>query len=115
MPIIRRTGEHRQLWGTVNIENQDFVFGEQSHFFEGNKGTGTPLPWEGLTEEALENEDRIDELKKKYIYKKKKKKKQPTCPVPAANIAGPCPTICQSSRTLRHWKLPSTIARPKCN
>ena len=27
-----------------NIENQDFVFGEQGHFFEGNKGTGTPPP-----------------------------------------------------------------------
>ena len=30
-----------QFWGTGNIENQDFVFGEQGHFFEGNKGTGT--------------------------------------------------------------------------
>ena len=40
---IRGTGEHRQFWGTGNIENQDFVFGEQGHFFEGNNGTGTPL------------------------------------------------------------------------
>ena len=39
---IRGTGEHRQFWGTGNIENQDFVFGEQGLFLEGNKGTGTP-------------------------------------------------------------------------
>ena len=38
--------------------------------------------------------------------------KQPTYPAPAASTAGPCPTICQSSRTPRHWKLPSTIDRP---
>ena len=44
---IRGTGEHRQFWGTGNIENQDFVFGEQGHFFEGNKGTGTPPPHGG--------------------------------------------------------------------
>ena len=25
-----------------NTENQDFVFREQGHFFEGNKRTGTP-------------------------------------------------------------------------
>ena len=42
------------FWGTQailgagNIANQDFVFGEQGHFFEGNKGTplGGPLEWE---------------------------------------------------------------------
>ena len=64
-------------------------------------------------DEALEKEDRIDEMKKKTKTKtKKKKKKQPTCHALAASTAGPCPTICQSSRTPRHWKLPSTIARP---
>ena len=40
---IRGTGEHRQFWGMGKIENKDFVFGEQGHFFDGNKGTGTPL------------------------------------------------------------------------
>ena len=50
---IRGTEEHRQFWGTGNIENQDFVFGEQGNkaiFFEENKGTGNlPPPREGLT------------------------------------------------------------------
>ena len=45
---IRGTGEHRQFWGTGNIENQDFVFGEQGHFFEGNRYP----PWEGLRLQA---------------------------------------------------------------
>ena len=48
--------------------------------------------------EVLEKEDRIEELKKQQ-----------------KNTAHPCrtcPTICQSSRTPLHWKLPSTIARP---
>ena len=58
------------------------------------------------TDEALEKEDRIDEMKQNN------KKKQPIHPAPAASTAGPCPTICQSSRTPRHWKLPSTIALP---
>ena len=31
---------------------------------------------------------------------------------PAASTEGPCPTICKSSRTPRHWKLPSTISQP---
>ena len=31
---IKGTGEHRQFWGTGN---QDFVFGEQGHFFRGNR------------------------------------------------------------------------------
>ena len=39
---IRETVEHRQFWGTGNIEgnieNQDFVFGEQGHFFRGEQG-----------------------------------------------------------------------------
>ena len=30
---------------------------------------------------------------------------------PSASTTGPCPTICQSSRTPHHWKLPSTITR----
>ena len=38
-------------------------------------------------DEALEKENRIDEMKKK--------KKQPTRPAPAASTAGPCPTICK--------------------
>ena len=43
---IRGTGEHRQFWGTGNIENQDFVFGEQGHF---SRGTREHVPpWEGL-------------------------------------------------------------------
>ena len=40
---IRGTGEHRQFWGTGNIENQGFVLREQGHFFEENKGTDTPF------------------------------------------------------------------------
>ena len=40
-PKNKGNREHRQFSGTGNIENQDFVFGEQGHFFEGNKGTGT--------------------------------------------------------------------------
>ena len=40
---IRGTREHRQFWGTGNIENQYFVFGEQCHF-RGYKGTGTTPP-----------------------------------------------------------------------
>ena len=28
---IRGTGEHKQFWGTGNIESQDFVFGEQGN------------------------------------------------------------------------------------
>ena len=87
------------------------------------------------TDEALEKEGRIYEMKKK----KKKKKKyiyiaHPSCtcckqagPTPLLVLlvilscnkislykkqAGPYPTVCQSSRTPRHWKLPSTIARP---
>ena len=37
---IRGTGEHRQFWGTGNIENQAFVFGGQGNkaiFFEGTR------------------------------------------------------------------------------
>ena len=40
------------------------------------------------------------------------KKIKPIHPAPAASTAGPCPIICKSSRTPRHWKLPSTIAQP---
>ena len=41
---LKGTGERRQFWGTGNIENQDFDFGEQGKMpiFQGNKGTGTP-------------------------------------------------------------------------
>ena len=40
------TGEQRQFWGTGNIVNQDFYFGEQGKMpiFQGNKGTGTFTP-----------------------------------------------------------------------
>ena len=55
------------------------------------------------TDEALEKEDRIDEMTRK---------KKPIRPAPAASTAGPCPSVFQSSRTSWHWKLPSTIARP---
>ena len=81
---------------------------------------------------GIRKEDRIDEVKtttkkqkkqnnnnnnkknkkqQKKQQQKKKKKKQATRPALAARTAGACPTICQSSRTPRHWKLPSTIAR----
>ena len=37
------TEEQRTFWGTGNIGNQDFDFGEQSNLYQGNnKGTGTP-------------------------------------------------------------------------
>ena len=47
---IRGTGEHRQFWGTGNIENQDFIFGEQGHFSRGTSEqvAPPPPPWEGL-------------------------------------------------------------------
>ena len=51
-------------------------------------------------DEALEKEDRIDEMKI-GIYIKKQKKKKSTRPAPAANTAGPCPTICQQLLTGR--------------
>ena len=43
---LKGTGDQRQFWGTGNIENQDFDFGEQGKMpiFQGNKGTGTPAP-----------------------------------------------------------------------
>ena len=48
MPKNKGNREHRQFSGTGNIENQDFVFGEQGHFFfRGEQGNGYP-PWEGL-------------------------------------------------------------------
>ena len=49
--------------------------------------------------EALEKENRIDEMKKI--------KTQPTSPAPAASTAGPCPTICQSSRRPGTGSLPA--------
>ena len=43
---LKKTGEQRQFWGTGNIENQAFDFGNKGKclFFLGNKGTGTPSP-----------------------------------------------------------------------
>ena len=41
----------------------------------------------------------------------KKNKYTANRPAPAS-AAGPCPTICKSSRMPWHWKLPSTIAQP---
>ena len=40
---MKRTAEQKQFWGTGNIGNQDFDFGEQeqSGLFQGNKGTGS--------------------------------------------------------------------------
>ena len=58
-----------------------------------------------LRDEALEKEDRKDEMKNKNI-------KQSTRPAPAASTAGPWPTICQSSKTPRHWKLPKPSPDP---
>ena len=42
---LKKTGKQRQFGGTENIENQDFDFGNKGkcRFFQGNKGTGTPL------------------------------------------------------------------------
>ena len=37
-----------------------------------------------------------------------KMSKQPP-PAPTARAVGPCPTLIQTSRTPRHWKLPRTI------
>ena len=42
---LKGTEEQRRFWGTENIENHDFDFGEQGKmliFWGGNKGTGTP-------------------------------------------------------------------------
>ena len=41
------TWEQRQFGGEMNIENQDFYFGEQEKmpiFFQGNRGTDTSPP-----------------------------------------------------------------------
>ena len=48
-PKKRGTGEHRQFWGIGNIENQDFVFGEQGNKVifsreQGNTYPPTPAP-----------------------------------------------------------------------
>ena len=46
---IRGTGEHRQFGGTGNIENQDFVLGEQGKKAIFSRGTREQVhPWEGL-------------------------------------------------------------------
>ena len=62
----------------------------------------------GLPPPALDEALEMDLRDKK----KKMKKKQPTHPAPATNTAGPCLSICQSSRTPCNWKLPSTMTRP---
>ena len=46
---MRGTGEQRQFWGTVNMENEDFDFGEQGNkliYFRGTRNNyllGGPL------------------------------------------------------------------------
>ena len=50
--------------------------------------------------------------KDRTLERKDRWKIQPTRPTPAASTAVPCPTIRKSSRTPKHWKLPSTIAEP---
>ena len=41
---LKGTGENRQFWGTRNIENQDFDFGEQGKMpiFSGEQGNMYP-------------------------------------------------------------------------
>ena len=41
-PKLKGTGEQRQVWGTGNIENQDFDFREQGKMLIFFKGTGIP-------------------------------------------------------------------------
>ena len=44
---MRGTGEQRQFWGTGNIENQDFGFGEQGTkaiYFRGTRELVPPPP-----------------------------------------------------------------------
>ena len=53
------------------------------------------------TDEALEKEDGIDEMKKKI-----------SPPVPHLLQAQQAPALPCSNRPPLHWKLPSTIARP---
>ena len=46
-PKMRGTGEQRQSWGTGNIENQDFGFGEQGTkaiYFRGTRELVPPPP-----------------------------------------------------------------------
>ena len=46
--FFRGTGEHRQFWGTRNIENQDFDFGKQGNNAIFSRGTREQVPhWEG--------------------------------------------------------------------
>ena len=53
-PKIRGTGEHMQFWGTGNIENQDFVFGEQRKKGSFSRGTGPPPGRASLSETVSE-------------------------------------------------------------
>ena len=43
---LKEAGEQMRIWGTGNIENQDFDFGSKGkcRFFQRNRGTGTPSP-----------------------------------------------------------------------
>ena len=56
---IRGTGEHRQFWGTGNIENQDFVLGEQGNaaIFFSRGGAGKQVLWETLYSRLGNNKD----------------------------------------------------------
>ena len=49
---IRGTGEQRQFWRMGNIENQDFVFGEQGKRGSFSWGTGEQAPPPGRASEA---------------------------------------------------------------
>ena len=50
---LKRTGEQSKFWGTGNIENQDFDFGEHGKmpgvFFRGTREQVPPRSWEGLS------------------------------------------------------------------
>ena len=65
----KATGEQRQYWGTGNIENQDFDFGERGKmpiFFRRTREQMRPLPppspWEGLYSEPS--------LQRQYLFPK---------------------------------------------
>ena len=50
---IRGTGEHRQCWGTGNIENQDLVFGEQGNNAIFSRETREEIPPPGGPQYAV--------------------------------------------------------------
>ena len=46
---IKGTGEHSQFWGAGNMENQDFILGEQENKAIFSRGPREPvLLWKGL-------------------------------------------------------------------